>query len=145
MYDSFTALLAGWSKHNPTFWESHDPPHGNAAHATSEELAGELECFLDEGDASVAWSGPELSAEYVATQLETLLKAQRSGAAHGVSRVRGQWRATGERQGEELTLWRVVAKSAARRVGARSKPELSPSEQVLRAAFAWCAATAGCS
>ena len=132
-------MIAGWSKHNKTFWDDHDPGHGNRRYATAEEFASELMRWLDDGDDGAVYDGPELTKDSISAGLHALLMQQGLGLAHGVSQIRnGEWRASGPQQGESLVLWRVVAAGAARRVAAKSKPEQSTSEQQLRGVLSRC-------
>ena len=131
------ALLGTWTRGEPTFYDEFEPAHGNDGHTTADELAVELARYVDDNDDGVVYSGPELNASTVGAALETMLQRQRvAGAAHGVSRRSGQWRAPGARQREALVLWRVVAAQAARRVAPPSRAEMAPSEEGLCAALA---------
>ena len=101
-------LIAAWSRNETAFFEDFEPAHGNSGHATASELVEELTRYLADNDDGIAYDGPALSAEALASALQLMITQQRGGFGHGVTRRLGQWRVPGSRQGEALTLWRVV-------------------------------------
>ena len=135
------SLLIAWSTNEPMFRENFEPAHGNHGYATASELAEVLQQYAEDNDDDVAYDGVALCAAALDSALEHMYQQQRTaGAAHGVTRRIGQWRAPGPRQGDELVLWRLVAAQAARRVAAKSRAEIAPSELNLRASLSRCAA-----
>tara|TARA_B100000795_G_C22737348_1_gene413859 strand:+ start:354 stop:719 length:366 start_codon:yes stop_codon:yes gene_type:complete len=118
------------------FRENFEPAHRNPGYATASELAEVLLQYAEDNDDDVAYDGVALCAAALVSALERMHQQQRTaGAAHGVTRRIGQWRAPGPRQGEELVLWRLVAAQAARRGAAKSRAEIAPSELELRASL----------
>ena len=104
---TFEDLLTSWARLNPSFYNDHDPEHGNETHATAAELLTAVQTWLESGDDNVEYDGPELTAAFVESQLDELLAAQQThGATHGISDGRREPR--GELARADGLLWLVV-------------------------------------
>lgn len=135
-YSEVISLLIAWSSNEPMFLENFEPAHGNPGYVTALELVEVLQLYAEDNDDGVTYNGAALCAAALDSALEHMYQQQRTaGAAHGVTRRAGQWRAPGPRQGDALILWRMVAAQAARRVTAKSRAEIAPSELQLRASL----------
>lgn len=72
-------LIAAWSRNETTFFEDFEPAHGNSGHATASELVEELTRYLADNDDGIAYDGPALSAEALASALQLMITQQRGG------------------------------------------------------------------